>query len=101
MNNYIRTKVSPQYKDSNFIPIKAEINELDLSIDITFIESSSIGDCCKANRFKLELPKKEKPSGDLLKPCYDCDNSGWDMPECKECNAANDFKYFERKKDTK
>ena len=32
------------------------------------------------------------------KPCSECDNEGWDMPQCKECNVANDFKYFERKK---
>lgn len=32
-------------------------------------------------------------------PCSECDNKGWDMPECKECNTANDFKYFKRKKD--
>ena len=33
--------------------------------------------------------------------CDECDSQGWDMPECKECNAANNFKYFKRKKDTK
>lgn len=33
--------------------------------------------------------------------CDECDKAGWDMPECKECNTANGFKYFERKKDTK
>ena len=32
-----------------------------------------------------------------LRTCDECDKEGWDMPECKECNAANDFKYFERK----
>lgn len=30
-------------------------------------------------------------------PCDECDKVGWDMPECKECNAADGFKYFERK----
>ena len=30
-------------------------------------------------------------------PCDECDHKGWSMPQCKECNAANDFKYFERK----
>lgn len=32
--------------------------------------------------------------------CDECDKNGWDMPQCKECNASNDFKYFERKKNT-
>ena len=40
---------------------------------------------------------KEK-YGKLVKSCYECDKEGWDMPECKECNTANGFKYFERKK---
>lgn len=31
-------------------------------------------------------------------PCDECDHKGWDMPQCAECSAANDFKYFERKK---
>ena len=29
--------------------------------------------------------------------CMDCGNFGWDMPQCRECNAENNFKYFERK----
>lgn len=29
-----------------------------------------------------------------FKPCNDCENNGWDMPECKECNIGNGFKYF-------
>lgn len=40
---------------------------------------------------------KEK-YGELVKPCYDCDHKGWDVPQCKECNTSNGFKYFERKK---
>ena len=28
--------------------------------------------------------------------CKDCGHYGWDMPQCKECNAANGFKYFSR-----
>ena len=33
----------------------------------------------------------------LFETCQDCGNYGWDMPQCRECNAANNFKYFERK----
>ena len=35
---------------------------------------------------------------ETARPCYECDKVGWDMPECKECNTANGFKYFEGKK---
>lgn len=58
INNYIRTKVDSQYKDLNFLPIKAEISENDLSLNITLMSTDDIGDCCKANRYRLELPKE-------------------------------------------
>ena len=29
--------------------------------------------------------------------CMDCGNYGWDMPQCRECNAENGYKYFTRK----
>jgi hypothetical protein len=29
--------------------------------------------------------------------CIDCGNYGWDMPQCRECNAENNYKYFHRK----
>lgn len=35
---------------------------------------------------------------ETVRPCDECDKEGWGMPECKECNVANNFKYFERKK---
>lgn len=32
-----------------------------------------------------------------FKNCQDCGSYGWDMPQCRECDASNNFKYFERK----
>ena len=29
--------------------------------------------------------------------CQDCGNYCWDMPQWRECNAANNFKYFTRR----
>ena len=29
--------------------------------------------------------------------CTNCGNYGWDMPQCRECNADNIYKYFTRK----
>jgi hypothetical protein len=54
MNDYIRTKVNPLYKDLNFIPLKAEINENDLSLDITLISADPIE---FDGRYKLDLDK--------------------------------------------
>jgi hypothetical protein len=31
-----------------------------------------------------------------LEHCMDCGNYGWDMPQCRECNAENSYKYFTR-----
>lgn len=57
MNNYIKTKVNPLYKDLNFIPLKAEINEKDLSLDITLISADPIE---FDGRYKLDLNKLSK-----------------------------------------
>lgn len=37
----------------------------------------------------LKTPKSEPP-------CAECDYNGWNMPQCRECNEKNDYKYFER-----
>ena len=111
INNYIRTKVDPKYKNGTFIPIKAEVNELDLSIDVTLVEANSL-EGRDGRRFKLELSSKcdknigcDKPQRGLrattgiidetFSPCSECVHEDWDMPQCKECNASNNFKYFE------
>ena len=59
INNYIQTKVDPQYKDRTFIPIKAEINENDLSIDVTLISTDVVEDK-NYYRYKLNLDKLPK-----------------------------------------
>lgn len=28
------------------------------------------------------------------KQCETCTNNGWDMPQCKECNAENGYKWY-------
>ena len=59
MNNYIRNEVDLEYKDCTFIPIKAEINENDLSIDITLISTDDVG-CKNYYRYKIDLDKLPK-----------------------------------------
>lgn len=54
MNNYIRNKVDPQYQDCTFIPIKAEINENDLSLDVTLVSTDDIEDK-NYYRYKIDL----------------------------------------------
>ena len=29
--------------------------------------------------------------------CTNCGNDGWDMPQCRDCNSENGYKYFKRK----
>ena len=50
---------------------------------------------CPVCEAKMESVEKHEP----LKSCTDCENDGWDMPQCKHCNPGNDFMYFNRKKD--
>lgn len=37
------------------------------------------------------MPAPESP-----KPCDTCDNNGWDMPQCRECNGQNGHKWYRR-----
>ena len=30
-------------------------------------------------------------------PCTSCINFGWSMPQCKECNKKNGYKWFSRR----
>ena len=32
-----------------------------------------------------------------VKVCTNCVNYGWNMPQCKFCNAKNDYKHYEYK----
>ena len=32
----------------------------------------------------------------LIRGCDTCAKKGWDMPECRECNKKNDYKWYER-----
>lgn len=111
INNYIRNKVNPKYKDCTFIPIKAEINENDLSVDVTFISIDDIEDK-NYYRYKIDLQSDKKTFerglrakaniiDEVCSPCSECAHEDWDMPQCKDCNAANDFKYFEGWENTK
>lgn len=109
INNYIRTKVDSKYKNSTFIPIKTEINENDMSIDVTLV-TTDIEDC-DYGRYKIELSphdsnKKTLERGlrakmnlieDVMKPCYDCVHEGCCYLECEDCNFKTGFKYFLRR----
>jgi hypothetical protein len=44
------------------------------------------------------LRVKVNPVDETFSPCSECEHNDWDMPQCKECNATNDFRYFERKR---
>lgn len=30
-------------------------------------------------------------------PCVKCENAEWSMPQCKECNVKNGWKWFKRR----
>lgn len=53
LDAYVHERIDARYKDQTFIPVKVEINELDLSIDIKLLSASSVEiDNC---RYKLDL----------------------------------------------
>ena len=59
LNTYIHEfEIDKAYEDHTFIPVKAEVNEVDLSIDITLLSANPIE--CDRCRYKLNLNKLPK-----------------------------------------
>lgn len=48
---------------------------------------------CPVCEAKMGYVEKIEP----IKSCTDCENDGFDMPQCKHCSPDNDFMYFQRK----
>lgn len=58
LDTYIHEHVDEKYRDLTFVPVKVEINEIGLSIDIKLLSASSVEiDNC---RYKLDLNKLSK-----------------------------------------
>jgi hypothetical protein len=57
--------------------------------------------CGDEDKPERGLGIKMRPIYEDMIPCSECDHEDWNMPQCKECNAKNNFKYFERKENTK
>ena len=57
LNSYIHKHINEMYKDYTFIPIKAEINDVDLSLDITLLSANPIE---SDGRYRLNLNKLPK-----------------------------------------
>ena len=57
LNTYIQNNINEPYKDHTFIPIKAEINEMDLSLDITLLSANAIE---SKGRYRLDIDKLMK-----------------------------------------
>ena len=58
LNKYICNHVDKEFKDHTFVPVKAEVNEVDLSIDITLLSANPIE--CDRCRYRLDLNKLPK-----------------------------------------
>lgn len=53
LNAYIHEHIDEKYEDQTFVPIKVEVNELDLSIDIKLLSASTVE--IDNNRYKINL----------------------------------------------
>ena len=54
INTYIRQRIDEKYKNSTFIPVKVDFNELDLSVELTLV-SADDPDENNLYRYKLEV----------------------------------------------
>jgi hypothetical protein len=58
LNKYICNHANDEFKNHTFIPVKAEVNEINLSIDITLLSANPIE--CDGCRYRLDLNKLSK-----------------------------------------
>lgn len=61
LNTYIHNHIDERYKDHTFIPVKVEVNDIGLDIEISLISANPIES--DGSRYKLnldELPKENK-----------------------------------------
>ena len=65
LNTYIHNHTDAKYKDHTFVPVKVEVNDLDLSIDISLISAGSVEvDQCRYKLNLNELPKENNKCKD-------------------------------------
>lgn len=57
LNTYIHKYINEIYENHTFIPIKAEINDVDLSLDITLLSANPIE---SDDKYRLDLDKLPK-----------------------------------------
>ena len=57
--------------------------------------------CGDENKPGRGLRIKLRPIDEVFNPCSECAHEDWDMPQCKDCNIENGFKYFEGWENTK
>lgn len=48
----------------------------------------------KVEELNIEPPVNTR---NIFEICGHCGNYGWDMPQCRDCNSENGYKYFTRK----
>lgn len=58
LNDYIHEHIDEKYRDLIFVPVKVEINELDLSIDIKLLSVDPVE--TDNRRYKLDINKLSK-----------------------------------------
>lgn len=81
-----------------------DIDALKACLDLLPTSYSDIGyvELNYVKRMIDRFPKDKVDEGEkyMIRPfesCQDCGNYGWDMPQCRECNVENNYKYFTRK----
>lgn len=107
LDDCIHNHTEEKYKDHTFIPIKAEVNELDLGVEITLISVNPIEHDGSRYKFDINLEHYDKKPqrglrarlnlfDEVANPCCSCESYEYGDPKCPTCRK-NNYKFFEEK----
>ena len=96
LNTYIRNHTDEAHKNHTFIPVKVDFNEHSMEFEICLLSADPIEPDGRRYRVNLNQLSEDDVLQHNTEPCRDCAYGLLDAPQCKHCNAGNNYEYFRR-----
>ena len=94
LNTYIRNHTDEAHKNHTFIPVKVDFNEHSMEFEICLLSADPIEPDGRRYRVNLNQLSEDDVRQHNTEPCRDCAYGLLDAPQCKHCNAGNNYEYF-------